>query len=608
MKKLFYLLILLPHIIFSQSFVFPIKPGETAYLAGNMGEIRGNHFHGGLDITAQMNTPVQATAEGYISFIGISAYGAGKMLKITHPKLKRVSVYGHLNDFPDSLATFIQQKQIELKEAELELELAPHQFPVVAGQIIAYSGNTGYSAGPHLHFEIRTLDNLILNPSTYNFPELPKDDLPPVLEGLVLTTLDIEGRVRGEFGSFRFPTQKKNGNIYEVKEAIPVWGTIGLELSTLDKANKAHNTYATSLIRVILDGEKIYEHEIMKFSADNHRSMNVHVNYRSPKRKFQRAYVADGNRFEHIYRAYQNNGKITIKDELFHNVEVHMEDVWGNRSVLKLKLQGQKPESPIFQGKFNLNTKAKIRHEVWENTLLIAAKNLHHSGDTAWVMIQGIPQAVPLAYQTTQEAIYLWDLRKGMPTIAFCGKVQYHFTFRKMIPSGKDTFFQDNRCRIEFDREALFDTLYLELQYFETAFQLNNTHTPLFKPIQIKYFENNRVHSDNFGSFYWLGSNLLNGKWENDIYTFNTINLGSFHWLEDNEPPIIEKLNATEFKVFDKQAGLGFIQAKLEGEFLPTEYEYKNRRLKVYFPKGKNANSSQFSLEVSDRVGNTQEF
>lgn len=607
MRKLIYLILFLPHFLFSQNFVFPIKPGETAYLAGNMGEVRGSHFHGGLDITANMNTPVQSAAKGYISFIGVSAYGAGKMLKITHPDLERVTVYGHLNGFPDSLTAFIRQKQTELKEAELELELEPNQFPVEAGQVVAFSGNTGYSAGPHLHFEIRTLDNLILNPSTYNFPELPKDDLPPILEGLVLTTLSLDGRVNEEFGSFRFPTQKK-GSVYEVKEIIPVWGTVGLELSTLDKANKAHNTYATSVIRVILDGEKVYEHEIMKFSADNHRSMNVHVNYRSPKRKFQRAYVADGNRFQYLYKDLKNNGKITIKDEKVHQVEVQMEDVWGNRSVLKLKLQGKKSDKPIFQGTFNVHTKAKIRHEVWENTLVIAVKNLQHSGDTTWVMIQGIPQALPLAYQTSNEAIYLWDLRKGMPTLFFTGKTQYHFYFRKMIPSQQDTFFQDNFCRIEFDRESLFDTLYLELQYFETAIQLNNTHIPLFKPIHIQYFKNDLIHSDSFGDFYWLGSNLLNGKWENGSYRFNTINLGSFHWLEDKEPPVIEKLNSSEFKVFDKKAGLGYIQAKLGNEFLPTEYEYKNRRLKVYFPKGKNANSEQFTLKVSDRVGNIQEI
>ncbi|UOQ71369.1 M23 family metallopeptidase [Hymenobacter cellulosilyticus] len=130
-------------------FLFPIKPGQPNFLAASMGELRPNHFHGGLDIKTDGRTdlPVYASADGYISRVKQSAFGYGNVLYITHPN-GLVTVYGHLNRFMGPAGAFLREKQYEKQTYELELFFTKDQFPVKRGEVVALSGNTGGSAGP----------------------------------------------------------------------------------------------------------------------------------------------------------------------------------------------------------------------------------------------------------------------------------------------------------------------------------------------------------------------------------------------------------------------------------------------------------------------------
>src|SRR3954451_17526096 len=130
--------------------------GIPIQLAANFGELRTNHFHMGFDIRTQQreNLPVYAAAQGYVSRIKIEKSGFGRAIYISHPN-GYTTLYAHLNDFYEELNSYVKDKQYADKQWEQEIDLKPNQFPVEKGQIIAYSGNTGGSEGPHLHFEIR---------------------------------------------------------------------------------------------------------------------------------------------------------------------------------------------------------------------------------------------------------------------------------------------------------------------------------------------------------------------------------------------------------------------------------------------------------------------
>jgi murein DD-endopeptidase MepM/ murein hydrolase activator NlpD len=133
-------------------------------LAGTFGEIRANHFHSGIDIKTNgaEGAPVYAVADGYVSRIKVSAYGFGKAFYVTHPN-GYVSVYGHLSRYNKAIGDYVRKAQYARENFEIELFPAAGELPVKKGEIIAYSGNSGSSGGPHLHFEIRDGSSVMMS-------------------------------------------------------------------------------------------------------------------------------------------------------------------------------------------------------------------------------------------------------------------------------------------------------------------------------------------------------------------------------------------------------------------------------------------------------------
>ncbi|HEY8733832.1 MAG TPA: M23 family metallopeptidase, partial [Puia sp.] len=153
-------------------------------LAANFGELRSNHYHMGLDIRTahRENLPVFASADGFISKIRIEPFGFGQAVYIRHNN-GFVTLYAHLNTLYPALASYVKRKQYELQVWNISIELPPALFQVKKGELIAYSGNTGGSQGPHLHFEIRTYpDDINLNPMLFGLPVA--DETPPVFRSL----------------------------------------------------------------------------------------------------------------------------------------------------------------------------------------------------------------------------------------------------------------------------------------------------------------------------------------------------------------------------------------------------------------------------------------
>jgi murein DD-endopeptidase MepM/ murein hydrolase activator NlpD len=130
------------------------------FLSGNFGELRSNHFHAGLDIKTQgvEGQNVYAVADGYVSRIKVSPYGYGNAIYVTHPN-GFTSVYGHLQKYNDKIRQVVEDYQYKKEEFEVELFPTPFSMQVKKGELIAYSGNSGGSGGPHLHFEIRNTTN-----------------------------------------------------------------------------------------------------------------------------------------------------------------------------------------------------------------------------------------------------------------------------------------------------------------------------------------------------------------------------------------------------------------------------------------------------------------
>ena len=126
------------------------------FLAGNCGELRPNHFHGGIDLKTQgvEGKAVHAPRAGFVSRVSVSAWGYGNALYLTHAD-GTTTVYGHLQRFAPRIARIVREAQQQQESFALNLTFDSDSLRFEQGELIAYSGNTGSSGGPHVHFEIR---------------------------------------------------------------------------------------------------------------------------------------------------------------------------------------------------------------------------------------------------------------------------------------------------------------------------------------------------------------------------------------------------------------------------------------------------------------------
>ena len=193
----------------SQDLLFPINPGSQNYLSGNLGELRSDHFHMGLDIKTygRINVPVYASDDGYIERVRVSGTGYGKALYLKHNDGYK-SVYAHLNSFHKDIEKYVTENQY--RNEKFVVNLFPgKKFYFKKGEIIGYSGNSGSSGGPHLHYEIRDDKENVMNPLNFSFNEI-KDNVNPIIKSISLKTLDFNSRINGMYGLVDIPIQGDN--------------------------------------------------------------------------------------------------------------------------------------------------------------------------------------------------------------------------------------------------------------------------------------------------------------------------------------------------------------------------------------------------------------
>ncbi len=227
------------------------------YLSGNFGEIRSDHFHSGIDIKTQGSTGhhVFAIESGYVSRIKVQANGYGKSIYLAHPD-GHTSVYGHLDRYREDVEAYVKEQQYRRKSHQLDLYLEPGDFKVEKGAFIAYSGNSGGSMGPHLHFEIRTANQHPTNVLEYGFPI--KDNIAPRFKGLYIYPLEKNARVNGSSEKQFFELVIDQG-IYTIPwgTRIEVEGKIGIGVEVYDYLNGASNRCGVYTLEGFVEEEAV---------------------------------------------------------------------------------------------------------------------------------------------------------------------------------------------------------------------------------------------------------------------------------------------------------------------------------------------------------------
>ena len=160
-------------------YIYPIREVAGLYSA-NFGEMRPGHFHAGIDIKTDgvEGKPLVAVADGYVSRISVQAGGYGRAIYLTL-KNGQTAVYGHLNRFRPDIDSLMQADRYRRKSNSVDRWFEADRFPVRQGDLVGYSGNSGSSGGPHLHFELRdTKDQRLRNVVSEGIIS-PIDSLPP---------------------------------------------------------------------------------------------------------------------------------------------------------------------------------------------------------------------------------------------------------------------------------------------------------------------------------------------------------------------------------------------------------------------------------------------
>lgn len=338
-------------------------------LSGNFGELRSNHFHAGLDIKTQQRQglPVYAPANGSVSRINIQLWGYGKALYITHPN-GYTTVYGHLKKFAPKIEAYIKKLQYEKESFTVEAFPKSGELTVEKGELIAYTGNTGGSGGPHLHFEIRDSKSNPINPMLFGI-EIP-DSRPPEIRSALVYSFGDSSQVNQTNRPFELQLKRqKDGSL--LADKIEAFGTIGIGINAIDKQDGALNHNGIYSLEMYVNGERVYEHDLETISFAESSFINTFIDYAryvNKRQYIQKCFVVPANKLS-IYHYLKNNGFLTINDGLSYTVRIIVRDVKGNKQELTIPIKGKKedyivkqdiPETPYY---FKVNEFNKIEDQ-----------------------------------------------------------------------------------------------------------------------------------------------------------------------------------------------------------------------------------------------------
>ena len=601
----------------SSYYLFPIKPGKRNYLAGTMGELRSTHFHAGLDIKTDgvEGLPIYATADGHISRIKVSSGGYGNALYMLHPN-GTTSVYAHLSKYQEDVADYIRKEQYKKESFSIELFPAPGQFKFKRGDIIAYSGNSGSSSGPHLHFEIRDEHQQVINPLRYGFSEIT-DNTPPSVSKVALVPMDINSRVNKAFKREEF-TPVRNGSKYSISRNISASGRIGIELLAYDRQDGSPNRNGVQVISMLVDDKLVFKQEIKRLSFSNTRDILALTNYEIMKKRgsrFNKLYIDDGNGLG-FYRNIINKGIIGVQDGKKHLITIQLTDSHGNESQVNFAVTGE--GLPSGNQVFTKIPPKKGKYEILNNTLVLSAKTKENQAPFATVYANRMKHKLTPSYYHNNEAIYLWNLKYALPdSVDICGD-GLHFNFKAMVPSNSSFNFYDKTLNISFPKKALFDTLYLTSDYRLNPdstmefFDIGPKRVPLRKyatfTLKPKLTYKDKMR---YKAYLVRGKNYYSyqgGNWGKGSFTVRTRDFGTYTLLKDSIPPTINPVRIStsqiRMKIDDKLSGIKSFRLTIDGAWVLMNYDYKRKLLWSEKLDPSIPFNGEMVLSVTDNSGN----
>ncbi len=519
-------------------------------LSGNFGELRSNHFHSGLDIKTQQREGlnVLACADGFVSRIKVSHFGFGKALYITHPN-GYTTVYGHLQGFSPEIEAYVKKHQYEKESFEIELFPSAETLPVTKQSLVAYSGNTGGSGGPHLHFEIRDKKEYPINPMLFGI--YIKDTTKPVVNSIYAYALDENSFINksNTKQKLRLIPQKSGDYIAESIQAI---GKIGLGIETTDRQDLAANSNGVYNIQTFVNGNQNFEVDFSTFSFDESNCINQYIDYEH--------YVSNRHR---IQKLFKKNNPLSILKPTLNDGILSVED--NTSSVYKIRLSDFK------------------NNETW----------------------------VTLNIEGSSSSISTPEAKKTTPYFINANHTNNLKSDKVSVDFYPETFFEDFYINFDVSNDVL--TLHDDTVPVRKNFSINYDVSNYNDADKDKLFIARLVGYKNYPLYTYTkrNGNILTastktlGKYalttDRENPTIKPLNFKDGQWLSN--------YRYLKVKIDDDLSGISNFRATVNDKWILMEYEYKTKTLTFDFndnvvTEGKN----NFKLIVTDNVGNSSTF
>lgn len=521
-------------------------------LSGNFGELRPNHFHSGFDFKTQKKEGfnVYAVADGYISRIKIAENGYGKAIYINHPN-GYTTVYGHLQSGFGEIEKLIKREQYKAKSFEIDVAFSSNDFLVKKGDVIAVSGNTGGSDGPHLHFEIRdTPSEKIINPMYFGFDEPLKDSKRPILNSLLVYPLGQNSVVNQSKRPIAVSISQQADGSY-IAEKIMVSGKIGFGITTIDYDDVSWNVNGIFRVQTFLNGKTDFRYQFDTFSFDETRYVNALIDYGRYKKIGQRVQklFAENPYPLSIIQPGNNNGIISITSNANQNYKIEIADFSENLTRVFVPI--------AFEPMAVRVNEEPITSKYWVKT---NKENIFSSENvTVTIPANAFLKDFPMDFEVKNGLLHLHDDVEP----AFTNMT---ITFEDSISSEKDRY------------KMFIGSVDGKKIYYYNTKRYKNSFT-----VYSKYLGDYKLFKDSMPPKIKIDKKI-GGQW-------------------------ISQQETLQFTISDDLSGIKSYEGTLNGKWILLEYDPKTKKLLHHFADGIVAEGkNDLKLVVTDNVGNSTIF
>jgi len=519
-------------------------------LSGSFGELRSNHFHSGLDIKTQQREgfPIYAPADGYVSRLKVAHYGYGKALYIKHPNGYN-TVYAHLQRYAGDIEKYVKEKQYAKETFEIELFPEATDLYVKKGDIIGYTGNSGSSGGPHLHFEIRDAASRPMNPMLFGI-DVP-DSRKPLVTNVFAYPMSDDAVINQSQNPVKLRLILQRDGSYKA-ETVAAVGKIGFGVGTSDQLDGASNKNGAYRIKTTFNGQENFEVLFNKFSFAETRYLNRYIDYEyfeTNRSRIQKLFRQSNNPLSVITKE-TDNGYVSIPENSDSTYTIEVTDFKGNLTKITIPIAGKREE-------------------------IAEAKKIRETNDYVY------------ANQAT-------SITKGKFSIYIPSGALYEDTFLDIETRGDTLKFHEDIVPIHKNMtitvdasnysEADMDNLYIG--------RLNYRGDPYYNTTYRKG-DKLSARTRTFGTYTLVS--------DTTAPTIKPVNFDKKKWISNNKD--------LKIKIEDDLSGISKYRATINGKYILMEYNYKTDVLTYDFDDGViSETENNLKLIVTDNVGNSATF